>query len=56
MSMDRYELETIVARMVELIGIEEMLAELTRAQSTDELQANLEFIDRMNDLCLMGNE
>lgn len=53
MNMSRYELECIVDRMVELMGVHEVLNELTQAQETRELQANLEFIDRMNELGLM---
>lgn len=56
MSMSRYELECIVDRMVETMGVQEVLYELTQAQETRELQSNLEFIDQMNDLDLMDKE
>lgn len=51
--MDRIELDEIVERMVEMMGMEKLLIELTQAQDTTELQANLEHIDRMNELDLM---
>ena len=56
MSMQRYELENVIGRMVDLMGAEEVLMELTRAMSTDELEDNLEFISRMNDLGVMGDD
>ena len=56
MSMQRYELENVIGRMVDLMGAEEVLMELTRAMSTDELEENLEFISRMNDLGVMGDD
>ena len=56
MSMSRYGLETIMFKMVELMGAEEVLKELSMALSTDELEDNLEFIDRMNDLNLFEDE
>lgn len=51
--MDRIELDEIVERMVELMGMEKVLIELTQAQSSKELQENLEYIDHMNELHLM---
>ena len=51
--MDREKLDNIVELMVELLGVEEVLSELTKAQSTKELQENLEYIDHMNELHLM---
>ena len=56
MSMQRYELENVIGRMADLMGAEEVLMELTRAMSTDELEDNLEFISRMNDLGVMGDD
>lgn len=56
MSMQRYELESVIGRMVGLMGAEEVLMELARAMSTDELEDNLEFISRMNDLDVMGDD
>lgn len=54
--MQRYELESVIGRMVGLMGAEEVLMELARAMSTDELEDNLEFISRMNDLDVMGDD
>ena len=56
MSRERYELVSIIDRMVELMGTDEVLIELASAMSVYELEANLEFIDRMNDLGLMSDE
>lgn len=50
--MNREELDNIVEQMVELLSAEEVLNDLTKAMSTDELQENLEYIDRMQDLNL----
>ena len=50
MKMNREELNSLVDQMVELLGVEETLNEFTKAMSTDELQENLEYIDRMQDL------
>ena len=52
MKMNREELDTIVEQMVELLGVEETLVELTKAMSSDELQENLEYIDNMQELHL----
>lgn len=56
MSRERYELVSIIDRMVELMGTDEVLIELVSAMSVYELESNLEFIDRMNDLGLMSDE
>lgn len=39
--------DAIVERMVELLGPEETLSDLTQAMSSVELQENLEYIDRI---------
>lgn len=54
--MSRYELESVIDRMVGLMGAEEVLMEFARAMSTTELEDNLEFISRMNDLGVMGDD
>ena len=48
--MEKSELYEIVEKMTEQLGIEVLLDDLVMAMSSDELKANLEFIDRMNDL------
>ena len=48
--MDKNELYTIVEKMTEQLGSQELLDSLVMAMSYDELKANLEYIDRMNDL------
>lgn len=47
--MDKNELMEKMDKMVDLMGAEAVLEELARAMSSDELQANLKFIDRMNE-------
>ena len=47
--MDKNELMEKMDEMVEILGVEYVLEELARAMSSDELQANLKFIDRMNE-------
>ena len=56
MGMSRFGLEYILDRMVKIAGADEVLLELARAMSIDELEDNLEFIDRMNDWNLFDNE
>ena len=53
MAKSREELDNIVEQMIEMIGIEETLDDLTKAMSTKELQENLEHIDNMRDLNIM---
>ena len=48
--MEKTELYEIVEKMTEQLGIEVLLDDLVMAMSSDELKANLEFIDRMHDL------
>ena len=48
--MDKQELYEIVEKMTEQLGSQELLDSLVMAMSSKELQENLEFIDRMNDL------
>lgn len=56
MSMSRYGLEVVVDKMVNSLGAEALLNELISAMSTDELEENLEFVDRMNDLGLFVDD
>lgn len=56
MVMSRRGLEYILDRMVELAGADKVLMELSQAMSTDDLEDNLEFIDRMNDWNLFADE
>ena len=49
MRLDKNELMIKMDEMVELMGAETVLEELARAMSSDELQENLEYIDRMNE-------
>ena len=48
--MNREELNEIVEQIINIIGIENFVDDLIKAQSTKELQENLEYIDRMQDL------
>lgn len=43
-------------RCIEMLGPEGMLNELWNCLSADEIRENLEYIDRMNDLGLFGDE
>lgn len=47
--MDKNELMEKLDEMVDLMGAETVLEELARAMSSDDLQENLEYIDRMNE-------
>ena len=49
MRLDKNELFEKMDEMVEMLGAETVLEELARAMSSDELQENLEYIDRMNE-------
>lgn len=49
MRLNKNELFEKMDEMVELMGAEAVLEELARAMSSDELQENLEYIDRMNE-------
>lgn len=49
MRLDKNELMLKMDEMVELMGAETVIEELARAMSSDELQENLEYIDRMNE-------
>lgn len=49
MRLDKNELMVKMDEMVELMSAEAVLEELARAMSSDELQENLEYIDRMNE-------
>lgn len=48
--MEKDKLYEIVEKMTEQLGSQELLDSLVMAMSYDELKANLEYIDRMNDL------
>ena len=50
--MNREELNEIVDQIIDTIGIENFVDDLTKAQSTKELHDNLEYIDNMRDLNL----
>lgn len=49
MRMNKNELMEKMDEMVELMSAEAVLEELARAMSSDELQENLEYVDRMNE-------
>lgn len=48
--MNKKELYAKLEEMVEIVGAEYLLSELFEALSNDEIQENLEYIDRNNDL------
>ena len=48
--MDKDKLYEIVEKMTEQLGTQGLLDSLVMAMSSKELQENLEYIDRMNDL------
>lgn len=48
--MNKVELMEVVENMVEIIGETEFLEELLLAMSSKELEENLEYINRMNEL------
>lgn len=50
MLKDKTELYEIAEQMEEMIGSKELLENLMMAMDSDELQKNLEFIDRMMDM------
>lgn len=47
--LDKNELMKKLDEMVEVLGTETVLEDLALAMSSDELQENLEYIDRMNE-------
>lgn len=49
MRLNKNKLFEKMDEMIELMGAETVLEELARAMSSDELQENLEYIDRMNE-------
>ena len=49
MRLNNNELFEKMDEMVEMLGAETVLEELARAMSSDELQENIEYIDRMNE-------
>ena len=54
MRLDKNKLFEKMDEMVELMGAEAVLEELARAMSSDELQENLEYIDRMHETDLFN--
>lgn len=50
--MKKEELYEKLEQMVEMLGLEETLDSLAMAMDSKELEENLEYIDRMNDLNL----
>lgn len=52
--LDKNELMEKMDEMVELMGVNAVLEELARAMNSDELQENLEYIDRMNETDLFN--
>ena len=48
--MNKQELYEIVEKMTEQLGSQELLDSLVMAMSYDDLNENLEYIDRMHDL------
>ena len=48
--MDKNKLMDIAENMIEQMGAENLLDELLLAMDVDELRANLEYIDSVNDL------
>lgn len=53
--MDREELYCIFDEMNELMGAENLLDALIRAMSSDEIESNLRYIDRVYELGLFNN-
>lgn len=51
-NMEYDEVWDIFEEMKEMLGAEELVNELAQALSTDELEENLRFIDKNNDLGL----
>lgn len=49
MRLDKNELLEKLDEMVEVLGAETVLEDLALAMSSDELQENLEYIDRMRE-------
>ena len=54
--MNKTELYVILQGMAETLGTIELLDELFSALSADEVEANLRFIDRNNDLGMFEEE
>ena len=48
-NLDKNELMEKLDEMVEILGVEYVLENLALAMSSDDLQENLEFVDRMNE-------
>lgn len=52
--LDKNELMEKLDEMVEILGVEYVLENLTLAMSSDELQENLEYVDRLNETNLFN--
>ena len=52
--LDKNELMEKMDEMVEMLGAETVLEDLALAMSSDELQENLEYIDRMRETDLFN--
>lgn len=52
--LDKNELLEKMDKMIELMGAETVLEDLALAMSSDELQENLEYIDRMRETDLFN--
>ena len=54
--MAKDDLMNKLDEMVEMLGFNETINELARAMSSNELEDNLKYIDRMNDLNLFDED
>ena len=54
--MMKNELMNKLDELVEMLGAENAINELAKAMDSNELESNLKFIDRMNDLNLFDED
>ena len=54
--MNKNELMNKLDELVEMVGADVALRELARAMDSNELESNLKFIDRMDDLNLFEED
>jgi hypothetical protein len=54
--MNKNELMNKLDELVEMFGADAAINELARAMSSNELEDNLKYIDRMNDLNLFDED
>lgn len=54
--MEKAKLYELMEQMENCLGTKQLLDELFNALSSQELEENLEYIDRMNDLGIFNNE